>query len=152
MAATYSGTRCSVVPNQRIGRPTRRNSGRRSFSLCPPPRSRVTAADLSLYSAPIGLSVTLKIEPCTNCGWYPSVSFSASSFQLARVRCLSQPAVSSTRPSGDSAASPPEPPGGRPRVLGQRGPSRGEAAEHEARVGVPPRPPPERQPPLQRAL
>ena len=53
----------------------------------------MTAVEASLYRAPIGLPVTPKIEPWTNCGWYPSVSFSASSFQFARVRCLSQPAA-----------------------------------------------------------
>jgi hypothetical protein len=29
---------------------------------------RVTAVDESLYSAPMGLPVTPKIDPCTNCG------------------------------------------------------------------------------------
>ena len=71
----------------------------------------------------MGLCVTLKIEPCTNCGWYPSVSFSASSFQFARVRCLSQPAVSSTLPSGDSRASRSSSPAASPRCSARLGPS-----------------------------
>ena len=46
----------------------RRNSGRRSFSVWPCPRSRATAVDLSPYSSPMPLLATLKIELWTNCG------------------------------------------------------------------------------------
>jgi hypothetical protein len=44
----YSGMRSSVVPNHPRGWPMRRNSGRRSFSVWPRPRSRDTASDLSV--------------------------------------------------------------------------------------------------------
>ncbi len=69
--------------------------------MCPLPRSRTTAAERSPYRSPIPLSATPKIELCTNCGWYPSVSFSSSIFQLARTSCCSQPQVSSISPVGD---------------------------------------------------
>ena len=69
------------------------------------------------------LPVTLKMEPWTNCGWYPSVSFSANNFQFARVLWASQPAFSATLPSGDNRVRRSISPAAAPRCSRRLGPS-----------------------------
>ena len=117
-----------------------------SFSLCPPPRSRVTAVD--------GVAV----EGDRSCCRSPRKSIrariggdshrfrslpTASSWLL--VWCCSQPAVSSTLPSGDSRTSRSISPAAAPRCSSRVGPSGAKLPNTNPWCGIHPRHPAHRQ-------